>query len=136
VLNFIRQLAQHGMPTRNAIYHGTVTRLLPVIMTALVASLGFVPMAVATGEFGPVPLGGMTYWSGVWPTALLLVALAITPVRWRRLVLGRRMIGVTALVYSVANIFIYFALRFSNFASIAQETVTRLSLILASAATA
>jgi DMSO/TMAO reductase YedYZ heme-binding membrane subunit len=30
---------------------------------------------VAAGEFGPVPLGGMTYWSGVWATALLLLAL-------------------------------------------------------------
>jgi DMSO/TMAO reductase YedYZ heme-binding membrane subunit len=34
---------------------------------------------VATGEFGPVPLGGMTYWSGLWATALLLLALAVTP---------------------------------------------------------
>jgi len=32
-----------------------------------------------TGEFGPVPLGGLTYWSGLWATALLLLALAITP---------------------------------------------------------
>jgi methionine sulfoxide reductase heme-binding subunit len=95
---------------------------------------------VATGQFGPVPLGGMTYWSGVWATALLLLALAITPaltiLRWGRLVIVRRMIGVTALGYTVAHIFIYFALRFWNFASIAHEMVTRLSLILASVATA
>jgi DMSO/TMAO reductase YedYZ heme-binding membrane subunit len=32
-----------------------------------------------TGEFGPVPMGGLTYWSGLWATALLLLALAITP---------------------------------------------------------
>jgi methionine sulfoxide reductase heme-binding subunit len=95
---------------------------------------------VATGEFGPVPLGGMTYWSGVWATALLLLALAITPaltiLRWGRLVIIRRMIGVTALAYTVAHIFIYFALRFWNFASIAHEMLTRLSLIIASVATA
>jgi sulfoxide reductase heme-binding subunit YedZ len=95
---------------------------------------------VAAGEFGPVPLGGMTYWSGVWATALLLLALAITPavtiLRWGRLVIVRRMIGVAALAYTVAHIFIYFALRFWNFASIAYEMVTRLSLILASVATA
>jgi sulfoxide reductase heme-binding subunit YedZ len=95
---------------------------------------------VAAGEFGPVPLGGMTYWSGVWATALLLLALAITPAstifRWGRLVIVRRMIGVTALAYTVAHLFIYFALRFWNFASIAHEMLTRLSLILASIATA
>jgi methionine sulfoxide reductase heme-binding subunit len=95
---------------------------------------------VAAGEFGPVPLGGVTYWSGVWAAALLLLALAITPAlttfRWGRLVIIRRMIGVTALAYTVAHIFIYFALRFWNFASIAHEMVTRLSLIIASVATA
>jgi methionine sulfoxide reductase heme-binding subunit len=95
---------------------------------------------VATGQFGPVPLGGMTYWSGVWATALLLLALTITPAltisRWGRLIIVRRMIGVTALAYTVAHIFIYLALRFWNFASIAHEMATRLSLILASVATA
>jgi sulfoxide reductase heme-binding subunit YedZ len=95
---------------------------------------------VATGQFGPVPLGGMTYWSGVWATALLLLALAITPaltlLRWGRLVIVRRMIGVSALAYTVAHIFIYFALRFWNFASIAYEMATRVSLVLATIATA
>jgi methionine sulfoxide reductase heme-binding subunit len=94
---------------------------------------------VAAGEFGPVPLGGMTYWSGVWATALLLVALAITPAltitQWGQLILVRRMIGVAALAYTIAHIIIYFALRFWNFASIAHEMVTRLSLIVASIAT-
>ena len=94
---------------------------------------------VAAGEFGPVPLGGMTYWSGVWATALLLLALAITPAltitQWGQLIIVRRMIGVAALAYTIAHIFIYFALRFWDFASIAHEMVTRLSLILAMAAT-
>ena len=92
-----------------------------------------------TGEFGPVPLGGLTYWSGLWATALLLLALAITPavtiLRFGRLVIVRRMIGVTALVYTIAHIIIYFALRSWNFAYIAHEMVVRLSLIVATAAT-
>ena len=93
----------------------------------------------ATGEFGPVPLGGMTYWSGFWATAILLLALAVTPAStifgWRRLIIARRMIGVTALAYTVGHIFIYFALRFWNFAFIANEIATRLSLIVATAST-
>ncbi len=90
-------------------------------------------------QFGPVPLGGMTYWSGLWATALLLLALAITPaiaiLGWRQLIIVRRMIGVTALAYAVAHIIIYFALRFWNFASIAHEMATRVSLMLATVAT-
>jgi sulfoxide reductase heme-binding subunit YedZ len=94
---------------------------------------------VATGEFGPVPLGGMTYWSGFWATAILLAALAITPAStifgWRALIIVRRMIGVTALAYTTAHVIIYFALRFWNFAFIAHEMATRLSLIVATAST-
>jgi methionine sulfoxide reductase heme-binding subunit len=93
----------------------------------------------AAGEFGPVPLGGLTYWSGVWATAFLLLALAITPAvtifRWRRLIIVRRMVGVTALAYTIAHIIIYFALRFWDFAFIANEIVTRLSLIVATIST-
>ncbi len=92
-----------------------------------------------SGEFGPVPMGGLTYWSGLWATALLLLALAITPavtiLRFGRLTIVRRMIGVTALVYTIAHIIIYFALRLWDFARIGREMVTRPSLILATVAT-
>jgi len=81
----------------------------------------------------------MTYWSGLWATAFLIGALAVTParaiLRWGQLIDVRRMIGVTALAYTIAHIVIYFALRFCNFASIAHEMATRLSLILATVAT-
>jgi methionine sulfoxide reductase heme-binding subunit len=94
---------------------------------------------IITEQFGPVPLGGMTYWSGLWATALLMLTLAITPAvtifGWRQLIIVRRMIGVTALAYTIAHLIIYFALRFWNFASIAHEMVTRISLILATIAT-
>jgi sulfoxide reductase heme-binding subunit YedZ len=94
---------------------------------------------VRTGEFGPVPLGGLTYWSGLWATALLLLALAITPavtiLRWGRLIIVRRMIGVTALLYTLAHLVIYFALRLWDFTRIGREMVTRPSLILATVAT-
>ena len=94
-----------------------------------------------TGEYGtlPIALGGMTYWSGVWATAILLMALAVTPaltiLRWPALVDVRRMIGVTALAFTIAHIVIYFALRSWNFASIANETVTRLTLVVATLST-
>lgn len=49
MLTFIKQLMAQGHQKLDAIYEGALTRLRPVAMTALVASLGFVPMALATG---------------------------------------------------------------------------------------
>jgi heavy metal efflux system protein len=49
MLTFIKQLMTQGQEKLDAIYEGALTRLRPVAMTALVASLGFVPMALATG---------------------------------------------------------------------------------------
>jgi sulfoxide reductase heme-binding subunit YedZ len=95
----------------------------------------------ASGDYGilPIALGGMTYWSGVWATAILLMALAVTPaltiLRWRALVDVRRMIGVTALAYTLAHIVIFFALRSWNFGFIVNEMATRLTLIVATLST-
>ena len=48
MVTFINQLRREGVPLEEAILRGSVTRLRPVLMTALVASLGFIPMALAT----------------------------------------------------------------------------------------
>src|SRR5213592_1509037 len=45
MLSFVRKLRQDGAPVESALLDGCATRLRPVLMTALVASLGFVPMA-------------------------------------------------------------------------------------------
>ncbi|UAA39069.1 CusA/CzcA family heavy metal efflux RND transporter [Paraneptunicella aestuarii] len=49
MVSFIRQLRQEGIALQQAIFDGAITRLRPVITTALVASLGFIPMAFNTG---------------------------------------------------------------------------------------
>ncbi len=102
--------------------------LLPAIRSAYL---------VGIGDYGvlAVALGGLTYWSGVWATVVMLMALAVTPAvtifRWPALIDVRRMIGVTALVYTIAHMVIYFALRRWDFAFIANDMMTRLTLILA-----
>jgi sulfoxide reductase heme-binding subunit YedZ len=94
-----------------------------------------------TGDYGIIPIayGGLVYWSGVWATAVLLMALAVTPaltvLRWPALVDTRRMIGVAALAYTIAHIIIYFGLRSWRFGFIANEMATRLTLIVASLST-
>ena len=52
MLTFIKQLMARGRERMDAIYEGALTRLRPVAMTALVASLGFVPIALATDGSG------------------------------------------------------------------------------------
>ena len=49
MVSFIRELMRDGVALDEAIIEGAVTRLRPIITTALVASLGFVPMALNTG---------------------------------------------------------------------------------------
>jgi sulfoxide reductase heme-binding subunit YedZ len=92
------------------------------------------------GDYGFVPMGygSMTYWSGVWATVVLLAALAVTPAlrifRWPALIDVRRMVGVTALVYTIAHIVFFFGLRLWNFSTILNE-MTRLTLIAATVST-
>jgi sulfoxide reductase heme-binding subunit YedZ len=107
--------------------------LWPAIRTAYLVGIGDYGTAL------PIALGGLTYWSGVWATVILLMALAVTPaaaiVRWPALIDVRRMIGVTALVYTIAHMVIYFALRRFDFVFIANDMATRLTLIVATLST-
>jgi cobalt-zinc-cadmium resistance protein CzcA len=77
MLTYIRQLMEGGLPKREAIEQGALTRLRPVVMTALVASLGFVPMAVATGTGAEVqkPLATVVIGGLVSATLLTLLVL-------------------------------------------------------------
>jgi cobalt-zinc-cadmium resistance protein CzcA len=77
MLTFIRQLIQAGALKEDAILHGALTRLRPVVMTALVASLGFVPMAIATGTGAEVqkPLATVVIGGLISSTLLTLLVL-------------------------------------------------------------
>ncbi|MGH6802385.1 MAG: efflux RND transporter permease subunit, partial [Methyloceanibacter sp.] len=77
MLTFIKQLIEEGIPFFPAILKGAVTRLRPVMMTALVASLGFVPMALATGTGAEVqkPLATVVIGGLISATLLTLLVL-------------------------------------------------------------
>ena len=49
LVRYIRQLRRQGLPLDEAVEQAALTRLRPVLMTTLVASLGFLPMALSTG---------------------------------------------------------------------------------------
>ncbi len=77
MVSFIRQLRREGKGVHEAVVQGSLTRLRPVLMTALVASLGFVPMAMATGTGAEVqrPLATVVIGGIVSSTLLTLVVL-------------------------------------------------------------
>jgi cobalt-zinc-cadmium resistance protein CzcA len=77
LVTFINQLREQGRPLEEAIREGALTRLRPVLMTALVASLGFLPMALATGTGAEVqrPLATVVIGGILTATALTLVVL-------------------------------------------------------------
>jgi cobalt-zinc-cadmium resistance protein CzcA len=77
MVSFIRNLLAEGRALDDAIVHGALTRLRPVLMTALVASLGFVPMAFNTGIGSEVqrPLATVVIGGIVSSTLLTLLVL-------------------------------------------------------------
>jgi len=79
MVSFINELRREGSAIDTAVREGALTRLRPVLMTALVASLGFVPMAISTGAGAEVqrPLATVVIGGILSSTALTLVVLPV-----------------------------------------------------------
>ena len=79
LISFINQLRTEGKAVREAVVEGTLTRLRPKLMTALVASLGFVPMALSTGAGAEVqrPLATVVIGGIVTSTFLTLLVVPV-----------------------------------------------------------
>lgn len=77
MVSFINQLRQEGKSLEDAVIEGAATRLRPVLMTALVASLGFIPMAISTGAGAEVqrPLATVVIGGLITSTILTLFVL-------------------------------------------------------------
>jgi methionine sulfoxide reductase heme-binding subunit len=107
--------------------------LLPAVRTAWLIWIG------DYGTVAAIILNGLTYWSGVWATVVLLGALAVTPaaavLRWPVLADTRRMVGVAGLIYTLAHMVIYFAFRNWNWAFIGNDML-RTSMVVAALSTA
>jgi cobalt-zinc-cadmium resistance protein CzcA len=77
MLSRIRALREEGLSVEDAAYRGATSRLRPVLMTALVAALGFVPMALATGAGSEVQRPLATVVVGGVVTAMLLTLVVL-----------------------------------------------------------
>lgn len=79
MVSFINQLVQEGVSLEDAIRQGAAARLRPVLMTAMVAALGFVPMAITTGTGAEVqkPLATVVIGGLISSTILTLLVLPL-----------------------------------------------------------
>lgn len=79
LVSTIRQLAQSGIPLRRAIEEAATRRLRPVLMTALVARLGFIPMALSDGVGAEVqrPLATVVIGGVISSTLLTLFVVPV-----------------------------------------------------------
>jgi cobalt-zinc-cadmium resistance protein CzcA len=86
LVTFIRQRLAAGAPLENAVREGCRLRLRPVLMTGLVAALGFVPMALNTGVGAEVqrPLATVVIGGIATNTLLTLLVLPALYVGWAR----------------------------------------------------
>jgi heavy metal efflux system protein len=79
MITFINKMREDGDSIDDAVFHGAIARLRPVLMTALVASLGFLPMMLATGRGAEVqrPLATVVVGGILSSTALTLLVLPV-----------------------------------------------------------
>jgi cobalt-zinc-cadmium resistance protein CzcA len=85
LVSYIRQLRQSGMGLDAAVEKAAMTRLRPVLMTTLVASLGFVPMAFSTGQGAEVqrPLATVVIGGVISALVMSLLVLRVLYVVFR-----------------------------------------------------
>ena len=112
-------------------------RLSPLKLTVFVALFlpaAWTAFAFATNNLGARPLNEAIHQQGLWTIRLILIALAITPLRailqWPRLILVRRMVGVAAFAYILLHFTLYIADENFRLATVASEIVKRVYLTI------
>jgi sulfoxide reductase heme-binding subunit YedZ len=88
----------------------------------------------ADGDLGAKPVTEVIHDTGLWAIRFLLIALAVTPLRaaidWGKLLLLRRMLGLTALAYAVAHFSLYIVDQNGNLLVVASEIIHRFYLTI------
>lgn len=96
-------------------------------------------LQLAGGAAGPKPVTFALHETGTWATRLLLATLAVTPLRrigdWPRLILVRRLLGLSALAYTLAHLGLYVVDQRFDLAMVTREIVARAYLAIGFVAT-
>ncbi len=88
--------------------------LKPVVFLAALAPFGWLVFRALTDRLSVNPIEDITLTTGIWALRLLLVTLAITPIRrltgWNQIIQYRRMLGLFAFFYATVHLLIYVVL--------------------------
>jgi sulfoxide reductase heme-binding subunit YedZ len=119
-------------------YSRKLSPLKLIVFIALFLPASWTAIAFVTANLGARPLNEAIHQQGLWTIRLILIALAITPLRailqWQRLLLVRRMVGVAAFAYIVLHFALYIVDQNFNLLSVASEIVKRIYLTIGFAA--
>jgi methionine sulfoxide reductase heme-binding subunit len=115
-------------------YSGKLSPLKLTVFIALFLPVSWTAIEAATGNLGARPLTEAIHQQGLWTIRLILIALAITPLKailqWPRLILVRRMVGVAAFAYIILHFLLFIADENFNLATVASEIVKRIYLTI------
>jgi sulfoxide reductase heme-binding subunit YedZ len=115
-------------------YSGKLSPLKLSVFVALFLPASWTAIAFVTGNLGARPLTEAIHQQGLWTIRLILVALAITPLKailqWQRLILVRRMVGVAAFAYVMLHFSLYTVDQNFNLVTVASEIVKRIYLTI------
>lgn len=115
-------------------YSGRFSLLKATVFGALFLPALYVATALALNDLGSRPLTEALHQIGLWTIRLIFLALLVTPLqrllRWPRLILVRRMIGVAACCYGAAHISLYITDESFNLSQVVWEIATRIYLTI------
>jgi len=113
---------------------GSLSALKLSCFLALLLPGAWTLVGLLHGSLGPRPLTEAIHQTGLWAVRLLLISLAITPLRrllnWPRVILVRRMIGVGAFAYALAHLSIYAADQAFDLVLVGSEILHRYYLTI------
>jgi len=107
---------------------------LPAVWLLWQAASGALGSAGSSGPLGPRPVTEAIHETGDWAIRFLWISLAVTPLRrianWPKLIMVRRMLGVTALCYALAHFSLYIVDLKFDLVRVASEIVLRFYLTI------
>jgi len=119
---------------------GRFSPLKSIVFALLFAPGLWLAWRLAAGQLGPRPINEVILHTGLWTIRLLLITLAVTPLRqllrWPQLVTVRRMIGVASFAYAAAHLTAFAADKAFDLGVVATEIVSRFYLTMGALALA
>lgn len=113
---------------------GRISALKLIVFVACCAPAVWLAWRLGAGQLSPKPVTAILRETGDWALRFLAATLAVSPLRhatrWNRIYIVRRMLGLTALFYTLAHLGFWFAHENFRWGAILSESVLRLYLIV------